>query len=61
MSKILRNLCFAWRYFVLGKHRPARHPLENILAKLDWHESPLVGEHVRISPDFQLLSSEWCV
>lgn len=47
MSKILRNLGFAWRYLVRGKHRPARHRLENILAKLDWHQSPLVGNFVR--------------
>jgi hypothetical protein len=47
MSTILRNLGFAWRYFVHGEHRSEGHSLEEILAKLDWHESPLVGKYVR--------------
>jgi hypothetical protein len=47
MSTILRNLGFAWRYFVHGEHRSEARSLEEILAKLDWHESPLVGKYVR--------------
>jgi hypothetical protein len=47
MSTILRNLGFAWRFLVHGEHRPEEHSLEEILAKLDWHESPLIGKYVR--------------
>jgi hypothetical protein len=47
MSTILRHLGFAWRYFVHGEHRSERHSWEEVLAKLDWHESPLVGRYVR--------------
>ena len=50
MSTILRNLGFAWRYFVHGEHRHEGHSVEEILAKLDWHESPLVGKYVRTKP-----------
>jgi hypothetical protein len=66
MSTILRNLGFAWRYFVHGKHRSEGHPLEEILAKLDWHNSPLVGKYVRVDKgswwaDAQLPTLEYAV
>ena len=47
MSTILRHLSFAWRYLVHGEHRSEGHSWEEVLAKLDWHESPLVGRYVR--------------